>query len=132
MVDKPVSLAEKEVGYTEALAHWMTRYEDVSGYQCQLSLEAETGAAVLVKAEAAVAYLSESKCLPLPLGNHNGNGQGHGKENTPGATVEVKQEDGSKNPLCPIHNVEMKLWTKDNRSWYSHRWEGGWCRGEVR
>jgi hypothetical protein len=130
MVDKPVSLAEKEVGYTEALATWMTRYEDVSGFQCQLSLEAETGAEVLNKAEAAVAYLTESKCFPLHLGNHNGNG--HGNNDSSDATIEVKKEGGLKNPLCPIHHVEMKLWTKGNRSWYSHRWEGGWCRGEVR
>ena len=67
MVDKPVSIAEREFGYSEALASWTTRYLDISGFECQLSLEAETGADVLKKAEAAIAYLSESKCIPLPL-----------------------------------------------------------------
>ena len=32
---------------------------------------------------------------------------------------------------CAIHNVEMRLNTKDGRSWYAHPApEGGWCKGK--
>ena len=35
---------------------------------------------------------------------------------------------------CPIHKVPMRLFTKGDRSWYSHqtedsRYEKGWCSG---
>jgi len=29
--------------------------------------------------------------------------------------------------ICPIHDVEMKKWEKDNKVWYSHKVDGGWC-----
>lgn len=129
MVDKPVSIAEREFGYSEALASWTTRYLDTSGFECQLSLEAETGADVLKKAEAAIAYLSESKCIPLPLIPRKSNGQG--KEPNTGSTKEIQKVGPSGNPICPIHGIEMKRWTKGDRTWYSHRWEGGWCKGGL-
>ena len=32
--------------------------------------------------------------------------------------------------FCPIHKVQMKQWTKGDRSWYSHMvTEGEWCSG---
>jgi hypothetical protein len=32
---------------------------------------------------------------------------------------------------CDIHKVEMKQYTKDGRSWYSHNiGEGEWCKGK--
>lgn len=31
--------------------------------------------------------------------------------------------------FCSIHRVEMKRWEKDGQTWYSHRHNGGWCKG---
>ena len=30
---------------------------------------------------------------------------------------------------CPIHNVAMKKYTKEDRSWYSHKNGDAWCNG---
>ena len=30
---------------------------------------------------------------------------------------------------CPIHNVPMKKYTKEGRSWYSHKVGDTWCKG---
>lgn len=30
---------------------------------------------------------------------------------------------------CPIHNVAMKQYTKEGRSWYSHKVGDAWCKG---
>jgi hypothetical protein len=32
--------------------------------------------------------------------------------------------------VCPLHNVQMKLNTKEGRSWWSHRTAEGWCKGK--
>ena len=122
-----VNPLDREIGYSEALATWTTRYVDSSGFGCVLSIQAETGAEVLKKAEGAIAYLGEAKCLPFHLGNHNGNGQE--KASTSEAIVEVKQEGSTETRICPIHNLPMKLWTK---SWFAHRWDSGWCHGREK
>jgi len=32
---------------------------------------------------------------------------------------------------CPIHQVEMTKYSKEGRSWYSHRLDDGtWCKGK--
>lgn len=128
MVEQSAGLTTRELGYSEALAIWMTRYVDISGYQCQLTLEAESGAELMKKAQGAIAYLTECKCTPLPLGNHNGNGQG--KDPNPVPAKETQKESQSRNQLCPIHGTPMKRWTKGERSWFSHKVDGRWCRGE--
>ena len=110
-------------GYSEASATWTTRYLDPSGYECMLSIQAETGAEALRKAEGALTHLTEAKCLPYHRDSHNGQGNGH----KAGATIMVRQE--GKNPACPIHNIEMQKWSKNGRTWHSHRWDDGWCNG---
>jgi hypothetical protein len=30
---------------------------------------------------------------------------------------------------CPIHQVQMKRFTKGTQSWWSHKTEDGWCKG---
>ena len=53
-----------------------------------------------------------------------GNARGQGKKANPGKP-ETK--------MCPIHGVEMKLFTKNGGSWYSHNDEttgGEWCNGK--
>lgn len=115
-------------GYIEATSTWSTRYVDPSGFECLLSIQAETGSEALKKAESAISHLLEAECAPLhkniSSGNHKGNG------NNSNATIMVKTDGDGKNPICPIHNIEMQKWSKNGRTWYSHRWEDGWCQGK--
>ncbi len=57
--------SEMETGYSEANATFSVCYLHISGYECILSIQAETGTEVLKKAESAIAHLTEAKCLPL-------------------------------------------------------------------
>ena len=127
MTDKTIGLVEGELGYSEALATWTTRYLDPSGFECILSIQAETGIQVIKKAEGAITHLTELKCLPLQTGHHNGNG--HEQEIKAETNAEVKIEDNPGKHICPIHHIEMTRWTKNGRSWYAHRWDNGWCKG---
>jgi hypothetical protein len=122
MSNDTASQLDGAFGYSEASATWSTRYIDPSGFECLLSIQAETGAEALKKAEGAITHLSEAKCLPFTKNGNNGNGH------KPGDTVMVKTD--GKNPTCPIHGVEMQKWSKNGRTWYSHRWDDGWCNGK--
>lgn len=121
MGDSVSSTSDKEFIYTEALAHWSTRYQDPSGFSCQITIEAESGVEVLKKAAGTIAHLIELKCEPLRFGN--GSNANHNSE------PPLQQLSAATNPICPVHGIEMRKWTKGNRTWYSHRWEGGWCKG---
>ena len=33
---------------------------------------------------------------------------------------------------CPIHECEMKKWSKNGKVWYSHKTEEGWCTGKAK
>jgi len=114
---------DREFAYSEAMSQWSMRYLDPSGFECILTLQAATSLEVLEMAEGAIAHLSDLKCLPSCHAN------GNGKISKTEQITEVKSDGKIVDPICPLHNVEMKLWTKGNRSWYSHRWEGGWCKG---
>jgi phage recombination protein Bet len=52
------------------------------------------------------------------------------------STAETKTETKPALPptkMCPIHGEEMKLWEKEGRKWYSHKWpdyEKGYCYGK--
>ena len=128
MTEKSIGLVESEVGYSEALATWTTRYLDPSGFECMLSIQAETGIQVIKKAEGAIVRLTELKCLPLHPGNHNGNGQQEASKSD--TSIVVKQDGNPGKVMCPIHHVPMTRWTKNGRSWYAHRWNDGWCKGK--
>jgi hypothetical protein len=117
---------EGSFGYSEATATWATRYVDPSGFECILTLQAETGSEVLRRAESALTHLVEAECKPLHKDSQNGNNKDNGKSS--GKTVLVKSD--GKNPTCPIHNIEMQKWTKNDRTWYSHRWNSGFCNGQ--
>jgi hypothetical protein len=121
---------EGSFGYSEATATWATRYIDASGFECILTLQAESGAEALKKGQSAIAHLTEAKCVPLRKETGTTDNKDNGKNS--GATVLVKSDGDVKNPVCPLHDVEMKKWTKGNRSWYAHRWEDGWCQGYKR
>ena len=122
------NLSEQQIGYSEAMATWSTRYLDPLGYECLLSLEGENGSVVLKKAIGALAHLIENDCQPLLSNNHNDHGNDQQRKQI--GTIMVNSSGDGKNPTCPIHNIEMTLWQKNGRSWYSHRWEDGWCNGK--
>ena len=122
------NLSEQQISYSEAMATWSTRYLDPLGYECLLSLEGENGSEVLKKAICALAHLIENDCHPLLSKNHND--RGTDRQHKVAGTVMVNSSGNGKNPTCPIHNIEMTLWQKNGRTWYSHRWEDGWCNGK--
>ena len=120
---------EGSFGYNEATATWATRYVDPSGFECILSLQAETGAEALKKAESAIAHLTEGKCVPLSKESRTIDNRDNGKSS--GSTVLVKPAGKKENPLCKSHNIEMTQWRKGNKEWWSHRWGDSWCNGKV-
>jgi hypothetical protein len=99
-----------ENGFLEAPASWNTKYKTKEGFQCQLTLRAETGRELLEKAEAALAFLLENGYAPCEAINNH--------------TIDVPT-------ICQIHGVAMKRYEKNGKSWFSHRLEdGSWCRGK--
>jgi len=100
----------------DSSAIWTVRYIDPSGFECQLSLEGSSGIEVLKKAESAIERLKESQCSSIV----------RYPASSPDKEEEIKEDEH----LCPIHQTPMKLWQKNGRSWYSHRWNGSWCKGE--
>ena len=50
--------------YNESPASWNTRYLDPSGFECQLTLRAETGQELLERAHGAIAFLLKNGCVP--------------------------------------------------------------------
>ena len=119
---------EGSFGYSETTATWATRYIDPSGFECILSIQAETGAEALKKGESAIAYLTEAKCIPLHKESRTTDNKDNGKHSGP--TVLIKPDGDGKNPVCDIHGVEMQKWSKNGRIWHSHRWNDGWCNGK--
>ena len=129
MMNNSINPSEQLVGYSEALVTWSVRYIDFpTGFQCQLSLQAESSSEVLAKAKGALEYLVEAKCLP----SHSESSNGYKKldASNGGPTVLVKPDGNGNNPVCPLHGVEMTKWSKNGRSWYAHRWEDTWCNGK--
>ena len=123
--------SDQIVGHADIFSIWTTRYLDPSGFECLLSIQAENSDGVLSKAEGALEQLVEKKCVPLKH-NHANNGNQQTAPEKPAVTEMVKMDDKSENPICPIHGIEMHKWTKGNRTWYSHRWNDGWCNGKQR
>jgi hypothetical protein len=45
--------------------------------------------------------------------------------------VEEKTQENPPEGWCPIHHVQMKRYTKNHKTWWSHRLNNGaWCRGK--
>ena len=115
---------------SEAPASWNTRYVTPEGFECQITLRADTGQEVLEKAQGAIAFLLKSGCAPCWNGKHINHEQ-------PQYTDQVTVPDGNGNNghergWCPIHQSEMKRWDKDGRTWYSHKVGDQWCSGKVK
>ncbi len=122
--------------FDEAPASWNTRYIDPNGFECQITLRGESGSELLERAASAIACLLKNGCLPycyrLPSTR---------KETPPEEPVNPPDSNGTNggnggngktgNPAwCPLHHCEMRRWEKDGRVWYSHKVDGGWCRGK--
>jgi hypothetical protein len=105
---------EGSFGYSEVTATWATRYLDPSGFECILSIQAETGAEALKKGESAIAHLTEAKCIPIQKESRPTDNKDNGKHSGP--TVLIKPEGNGKNPMCPLHGVEMQKWSKNGRT----------------
>ena len=106
----------------ESPASWNTKYLDTKGFVCQLTLRAETGTDLLNKVGSAINHLIDQGCLPVgitPNYSYKGNGQ----------TSVDKPTDSH---LCPIHQVEMKKYEKNGRSWYAHHNGDSWCSGKLK
>lgn len=113
--------------FPEAPASWNTRYLDPHGFECQLTIRAENGTDLLAKAGNAITYLLANACTPYTY-FRNGSRQ---TEIKPEGNKEEVRSNGKANPAwCPIHQCEMKRWDKDGRVWYSHKFDGEWCRGK--
>ena len=100
-----------ETTFLEAPASWNTRYITPAGFICQITLRGENGKDLLEKAGVALAYLADHQYLPDAGFRKNGNGE---------------------SKMCPIHNCEMRQRTKDNKIWFSHKTDDGWCYGKER
>ena len=125
---------------TEAPASWNTRYTSPEGFICQITIRADSGKELLVKAQGAINHLLDIGCTPCdnltfrPRSNGNGS-DGKSKSdngsNGNGNHAETNAEGTSSTKVCPVHNVEMKRWEKNGKVWFSHKQEGGsWCTGK--
>ena len=110
----------------DALSTWSVRYRDPSGFDCILAIQGETGSEVLKKAKGALSHLTETKCAPV----HKALPQEEAVSKDTGSGPQILVKPNGENPICSLHGVEMTKWGKNGRTWYSHRWEDGWCNGK--
>ncbi len=109
---------EQFVPDLDSSAVFTVRYIDPSGFEVQLSIEAPTGTEAMKKGQLVIERLKETQCSPLNRKNQ-------------AATIE--ETITNSDSFCPIHQVEMKLWEKRNKTWYSHKTpDGRWCNGGHR
>jgi hypothetical protein len=111
--------------FTESPASWNTRYITPDGFSCQLTLRSETGKDLLERANSALVFLIEQGCIPF-YGYSRDNGNSHNQDKET-----VDHTDNS--AWCPIHEVEMRRYSKNGKSWFSHKTEDGtWCSGKLK
>ena len=109
----------------EAPCSFNTTYLDKRGFVCQVTLRSEDGTDLVKRVDAMLDWLLEQDAAPVDrygnatitptaASNSNGHtGNGHGPS------------------WCPVHQVEMKQYSKNGHSWYSHKTDDGqWCRGK--
>ena len=113
---------------SESPASWNTRYLDPSGFECQLTLRAETGQELLERAHGALAFLLKNGCVPAT----NGKSFNHQAVSTDQIQTDSNNGNGNDRSFCPIHSCTMKKWEKDGRVWFSHKADGGWCTGKSK
>ena len=111
----------------EAPASWNTRYVSPEGFECQLTLRAESGSELLEKVNSAIVYLLNNDCVPYTY-NRGGYRTPANNKSTNGNNADKDQPDDP--AWCPIHQCQMKRWEKDGRVWYSHKVDDDWCKGK--
>jgi hypothetical protein len=120
--------------FPEAKASWNVRYLSPEGYECMLTLRAENGSELLERASCALAYLLANACIPSTYYRNGARSAGSNaneqKKSEETSNVNGNDKNNSSLSWCPIHQVEMKAWSKDGRTWFSHKIDGGWCRGK--
>lgn len=115
-----------ETLFTEAPVSWNTRYIDANGFECQLTLRGDSGKEVLEKAEAAITFLLNTDCQP------NSHHKPSLQDNAVDSEAGSHNGNGHDRSWCPIHEVEMKRWEKNGRTWYSHKVGDAWCSGKQK
>lgn len=111
----------------EAPASWNTRYVSPEGFECQLTLRAESGSELLEKVNSAITYLLNNDCVPY---TYNRGGYRVPSNNKSANGNKSNQEQSDDPAWCSIHQCQMKRWEKDNRVWYSHKVDDDWCKGK--
>ena len=107
----------QELLFPEAPASWNTRYVHPSGFECQITLRAESGIDLMSKVEKATAYMIEHGCEPYLYRLSCSKGQ-------------IERENKDSPAWCPTHKCLMRRWEKDGKAWYSHKVNGEWCNGK--
>jgi len=130
--DNKLSVKNGDALFTEAPASWNTRYVDPNGFECQLTLRAETGQELLERVSGAITYLLNNDCVPY---TYYRGGSRQAKNKTATTTKNDMNGDGNgknngNHTWCPIHECEMKRWERDGSVWHSHKVNGDWCRGK--
>ena len=122
---------------TEAPASWNTRYTSPEGFICQITIRADSGKELLVKAQGAINHLLEVGCTPCdnfsfrPRSNGNGSDGKAKSDNGSNGNGNHAETNAEGTKVCPVHNVEMKRWEKNGKVWFSYKQEGGsWCTGK--
>jgi hypothetical protein len=97
-----------EIRFTESPASWNVRYVDPRGFVCQLTLRSDSGKELLEKVSNALSHLLEQGCQPYQY-----------------------SRDGQNTKWCSTHNVSMRQYSKNGKTWYSHKLPSGeWCYGK--
>jgi hypothetical protein len=102
---------------------WHVKYQTTEGFEANLFVRGYTGADVLGDAEKALAYLAAHGAKPWQYTKGGGNGAG--------ANGAAKPE------VCPIHSVAMQPFTKNGKTWHSHKAVDAdgveyWCSGKAK
>jgi len=112
----------------DGMATWVVRFQDPTGFSCQLMLESSSGKDVLSKGKAAITFLQESGCTPIPIKEQAVSVPT--SSSTEELSVTGKEEPNTSAFICLLHGVPMQKYTKGNHSWFAHKWEGKWCKGK--
>jgi len=120
---------KSDILFTESPVSWNTRYITPEGFECQLTLRGESGQEVLEKANTAMEYLLNNGCSPV---GYRYASNSKTSASLPNNGNGASSNGGNNGSWCPVHNVEMKRWEKDGRSWFSHKDGDGWCSGKPK
>lgn len=115
MTENSHLIPEQYVPDLDAGAIWTVKYVDPSGFECQLSIEASSGSEVLRKAQLVVEYFKEKQFAPILR--------------VPSLPI-PKPDNKDEAHRCHQHDVLMKRYEKNGRSFFAHRTnDGKWCNG---